>query len=124
VLSAMIAGPTWTQATQTLTATSQPKPWIYYDGVLDPNSPRFMADFIYCSNRSVIQQEVAAALDAVRLENQIRVLARRHHHAHAPVDGPQGPVLGAERDRRLLARPGQRGRAGTCGISTRCSQRT
>lgn len=76
VLPSIPAGPTWTQATQTLHAVSISLPWVYYPGVLDPESPRFLLDFpvTYADPiPTMIQSQIALALENVRLENQIRV---------------------------------------------------
>jgi len=73
-LPTIVIVPTWTQTTQSLFSASRPKPWIYYDGALDPDSPRFLQDYVYCPDRAFIQSQMADALDNVQLENQIRIL--------------------------------------------------
>ena len=76
VLPQITNGPVWTQATQTLYAESLSVPWLYYDGVLDPTSPRFLGDFASydASTRAMIQNQMSNALENVRLEYQIRIL--------------------------------------------------
>ncbi len=69
----MVVPPTWNPATRSLFSATLSKPWIWYEGILDPNSPRFLQDFLFCANRSFIQQQAAQAERNVRLENQIRV---------------------------------------------------
>jgi len=72
----MVMGPTWTQTTQTLFSATISMPWIYYEGILDPASPRFLGDFTSYDwpTRLMIQGQMANALQNVRLENQIRIL--------------------------------------------------
>ena len=79
-LPRIVLGPTWTSGTQTLFTVSIPIPWVFYEGVLDPVSPRFIGDFndyappLTQDRRAFIQSQIAAALENVRLENQIRIL--------------------------------------------------
>lgn len=70
----IVEGPTWDTSDQSLFSVSLSKPWISYEGILDPASPQFTHDFIYCPDKSLIEQQVRSALRNVRLENQIRVL--------------------------------------------------
>jgi len=67
-LPTIVIVPTWTQTTQSLFSASRPKPWIYYDGALDPDSPRFLQDYVYCPDRAFIQSQMADALDGVRAD--------------------------------------------------------
>jgi hypothetical protein len=71
----IVVPPTWTASRQTLFSATLSKPWIFYEGILDPDSPRFLQDFLFCPNRSFIQQQVAQAVRNVRLENQIRIFS-------------------------------------------------
>ncbi len=67
--------PFWDQTYQTLTSTSVSVPWVYYEGLLDKNSPQFKADFN--SRYSKLDDIETAAKDSLKnisLNNQVTVL--------------------------------------------------
>ncbi|HOF41444.1 MAG TPA: hypothetical protein PLD73_15340 [Candidatus Hydrogenedentes bacterium] len=76
ILPDIESAPAWDEATQTLRAAAVLVPWIFYEGILDPESNAFLNDFAvtYPMETALrIQQQIAAALDNVRMEIAIRI---------------------------------------------------
>jgi len=65
----------WDHTTSTLTVKTIPKPWMYYEGILDKTSPQFQGDFAKnYGNLDLILQEMNNSLDNISFNYQIRIL--------------------------------------------------